>query len=87
MLDGVESVDADRYENVVTVTGDVTVDDVSAKIELAGYEALGEASSEPEASADDSEMDDETEATEHGSEDTTTTDSGDEALVEDELEE
>lgn len=53
MLDGVEEVSADRYENIVEVSGDVGVDDVAAKVELAGYRALGEATDEDDEAASD----------------------------------
>lgn len=66
MLDEVESVDADRYENVVTVVGDVTAEEIADKVSMAGYEPLGEAD-EPDATeeapaeeeaASDEEVDD-----------------------------
>lgn len=54
LLDGVEAVDADRYENVVTVSGDVDADDVVGKVELAGYTATpGQDGTAPEGQADD----------------------------------
>lgn len=43
LLEGVEEASADRYEDVVSVTGDVSIEDVAEKIELAGYRALGPA--------------------------------------------
>lgn len=43
LLDDVEGVDADRYEDIVEVNGDVTVDMVAEKVEMAGYRAIGPA--------------------------------------------
>ncbi len=61
LADGVEAVDADRYDNVVTVEGDVDAEVVSEKIELAGYrvESAGTAPTEPEDDADGSVVVDE----------------------------
>ena len=39
MADGVDSVETDLDESVVTVDGDATTDDVVEKIEMAGYDA------------------------------------------------
>lgn len=39
MADGVESADADRYEDAAVVEGDANVDDLVEKVDLAGYEA------------------------------------------------
>ena len=39
MLDGVRGVDADRYESVVHVDGDVAPEDIIEQVELAGYKA------------------------------------------------
>lgn len=39
MADGVESADADRYEDVAVVEGDADVEDLVEKVDLAGYEA------------------------------------------------
>ena len=56
-LDDVESVSADRYENVVEVTGDVTAEEIGQKVELAGYDALGEA--DDDGSSEEAEVTDE----------------------------
>lgn len=47
MLDGVESVDADRYEERVRVEGSVDPADVVDKIELAGYTPAPTSTSQP----------------------------------------
>lgn len=39
MADGVESAEADRYEDVAVVEGDADVDELIEKVDLAGYEA------------------------------------------------
>jgi len=39
MADGVETAEADRYEDVATVEGDTDVDELVEKVEMAGYEA------------------------------------------------
>lgn len=41
LLDGVEDVTADRYDNEVEVVGDVSMNDVADKVEMAGYRAGG----------------------------------------------
>ncbi len=48
MLNGVESVDADRYEGVVHVGGDVEPDDIIEQVELAGYKAEPMSAAEPD---------------------------------------
>ncbi len=67
LLDDVEEVDADRYEDIVEATGDVTVDMVAEKVEMAGYRAIGPAETESDSgdetddapdSADDEQSDD-----------------------------
>lgn len=58
MLDNVQTVDADRYENVVTVEGDVTVEEVADKVELAGYTAHGAADEPNEQAGDDADAGD-----------------------------
>ncbi|WP_435363776.1 heavy-metal-associated domain-containing protein [Haloarchaeobius sp. DYHT-AS-18] len=39
LADGVESVDIDSEEQVATIEGDVSPDEVLEKVEMAGYEA------------------------------------------------
>ena len=39
MVDGVESADADRYEDVAVIEGEADRDVLIQKVELAGYEA------------------------------------------------
>lgn len=55
LLDAVDAVEANRYDNQVTVEGDVSAEDVADKIDLAGYrvESTGTAPTEPEESADE----------------------------------
>lgn len=66
LLDGVEEVDADRYADLVEAKGDVTVEMVAEKVEMAGYRAIGPAEADTASEddgADDSESaDDEQQA-------------------------
>lgn len=74
LIDGVDAASADRYEEVVEANGDVSVDLVAEKVELAGYRALGAAEASPsegdgatEEDAEEAPEDGETE-TEHDEE-------------------
>lgn len=57
LLDGVATVEADRYDGAVEVTGDIDPDDIVEKIELAGYTATTAAPRSIEGDADSAERD------------------------------